>query len=932
MPRSRGALALLVLSAACARSQPAREELAPVARPTLEEIFLEPPVSGTPPTVHSVSDDGRYLLLRWRPPEAQEERDEQERRPPLRLLDVEARSDGGREGIAGPKGTPVTELLPDGEGEDDFLREARWSPRGHVLALGRGRDLFLLDPATMRLERAVTPPPLSDGADGADGADAGGTDEEEGGREEPRPREGGEQTEAGAADRSLKRIVSIRFTPDGRELRFSDRDELYSIPLEADGFPSHEYTLDEARWWSEAIDANSMELSWSADLRVVFGHDPRPLLDVEVGVESEVGEDSEPEVEPGPQVVWIEEGRSVVLEGMAELGDDLSDARLSPDGRYVIGWHVDRSNEPSPTLVPNYLTERVTTERSRRKLADDGPSPTRVFAWRTTAGERMEIGPFAPLPGSAAPAEPEAVAPDPPDDEASGREPGEETASREEASAEPPDPATLYWQRAVGWAPRADASPSGPAPARYAFERRSADFRELEIWCWSEEEVTRLWLERDEAWIGGPARRTRWYHDGSLLLVGSESAPRSTTPGRCQVFALDPVTGESWQLTEVAGEMKTFSSPAGGGLAFEFSSEDPAGRRIAFLDDADVRSRELRAPRLAGSGPYDGGATWSRGGEEVVYEKHALLVPSEIWRARPGREPAPLTQTRPPAFDDIDWIRPVRLQVQAPPPRRPDESTDAPARGPRSVWAQVYLPYGLRLDRRPARPRATIVFVHGAGYLQNVTHSMTRYPLNAMFHSRLARMGYIVVDVDYRGSAGYGRDFRTDVQYHLGGEVLEDIHRVVDELVERGLVDGERLGIYGGSYGGFMALMALFTAPDRWSAGAALRSVTDWRTYSPSYTQPRLGRPSTHPEAYERSSPIDHLTKLEDPLLVLHGMRDRNVFAQDSIRLIEGLIDHGLDFDAMLYPSQGHGFTDGPHWLDEYRRIESFLTRHLGPP
>jgi len=146
------------------------------------------------------------------------------------------------------------------------------------------------------------------------------------------------------------------------------------------------------------------------------------------------------------------------------------------------------------------------------------------------------------------------------------------------------------------------------------------------------------------------------------------------------------------------------------------------------------------------------------------------------------------------------------------------------------------------------------------------------------------------------------------------------------------VVDGERVGIYGGSYGGFMALMALFTAPDRWAVGAALRSVTDWRTYHPTYTQPRLGRPSTDADAYARSSPIDLVKGVKHPVLILHGMVDSNVFAQDSIRLIQKLIDQGSEFDAMLYPSQGHGFTDGRCWLDEYRRIERYLLDHLGPP
>jgi dipeptidyl aminopeptidase/acylaminoacyl peptidase len=216
--------------------------------------------------------------------------------------------------------------------------------------------------------------------------------------------------------------------------------------------------------------------------------------------------------------------------------------------------------------------------------------------------------------------------------------------------------------------------------------------------------------------------------------------------------------------------------------------------------------------------------------------------------------------------------------------------------------------------------------------MQNVTDSMTEYSVNLMFHSRLASMGYVVADVDYRGSAGYGSRFRTDVQNHLGDLELADIALIVDELAARRVIDPQRVGCYGGSYGGFLTLMALFTQPERWACGAALRSVTDWRTYTQGYTQPRLGRPSENPEAYKRSSPIDLCEGLRDPLLILHGMVDTNVFAQDSIRLIEKLIDLGLPFESQLYPSQGHAFEDGMHWLDEYRRIERFMVEHLGEP
>jgi dipeptidyl aminopeptidase/acylaminoacyl peptidase len=142
------------------------------------------------------------------------------------------------------------------------------------------------------------------------------------------------------------------------------------------------------------------------------------------------------------------------------------------------------------------------------------------------------------------------------------------------------------------------------------------------------------------------------------------------------------------------------------------------------------------------------------------------------------------------------------------------------------------------------------------------------------------------------------------------------------------------VGVYGGSYGGFLTLMCLARYPDEFSAGAALRSVTDWRTYHAGYTNPRLGHPEHDAENYARSSPIDLIADIQDPVLMLHGLKDSNVFAQDSIRFIEELIQLGKEFDAMLYPSQGHGFTDPASWIDEYGRIERFMDRHVrdAPP
>jgi dipeptidyl aminopeptidase/acylaminoacyl peptidase len=123
--------------------------------------------------------------------------------------------------------------------------------------------------------------------------------------------------------------------------------------------------------------------------------------------------------------------------------------------------------------------------------------------------------------------------------------------------------------------------------------------------------------------------------------------------------------------------------------------------------------------------------------------------------------------------------------------------------------------------------------------------------------------------------------------------------------------------------------MLLFKDPAEFACGAALRPVTDWATYHPGYTQPRLGNLNDEPDVYKKTSPIHFAEGLEKPLLILHGMMDSNVFVQDSVRLIERLIKLGKDFDAMLYPSQDHAFTDSASWIDEYRRIERFFDQHL---
>jgi dipeptidyl aminopeptidase/acylaminoacyl peptidase len=199
-----------------------------------------------------------------------------------------------------------------------------------------------------------------------------------------------------------------------------------------------------------------------------------------------------------------------------------------------------------------------------------------------------------------------------------------------------------------------------------------------------------------------------------------------------------------------------------------------------------------------------------------------------------------------------------------------------------------------------------------------------------MFHHLLLERGYTVIDLDYRASEGYGRDYRTAIYRHMGGRDLEDYADAKKYLVSQLGIDPKRVGIYGGSYGGFLTLMALFTKPGEFACGAALRSVTDWAHYNHEYTSNILNDPETDPEAYKQSSPIYFAEGLQDPLLLLHGMVDDNVQFQDIVRLNQRLIELGkINWNLAVYPVEAHGFTEPSSWTDEYRRILELFETHL---
>ncbi len=298
----------------------------------------------------------------------------------------------------------------------------------------------------------------------------------------------------------------------------------------------------------------------------------------------------------------------------------------------------------------------------------------------------------------------------------------------------------------------------------------------------------------------------------------------------------------------------------------------------------------------------------------LLYRHSAPNKPPEwyLQANRPNAASRQATKTTSLMFSEQSWQRPEFVDI-------PSTNFDGTLR------ARIYSPETAK-ETLPI-----VVFVHGAGYLQNAHTGWSDYFREYMFNNLLAEQGYLVLDLDYRGSRGYGRDFRTAIYRSMGHPELEDLLDGIDWLVANRRGDPDRVGVYGGSYGGFMALMAMFRAPDKISAAAALRPVTDWAHYNHGYTSNILNTPLVDPSAYTLSSPIYYAEVFPNkPLLIAHGMQDSNVHVQDSIKLQQRLIElEKENFELALYPIDSHGFKYPSSWLDEYRRIFKLFEDHV---
>lgn len=409
--------------------------------------------------------------------------------------------------------------------------------------------------------------------------------------------------------------------------------------------------------------------------------------------------------------------------------------------------------------------------------------------------------------------------------------------------------------------------------------------------------------QRDEAWIGGPGMF------GSLGWISETQCwYQSEETGYSHIYVYDIKSGTQRALT--AGNWEVQQARLSNDKKYFFISSNevhPGEQHYYRVTIADGRRQQLTG--MTGSSQV----SLSPDEKYLAFLYSSPTHPWELYvqENKAGAKPQQITHKAESAeFRSYAWQQPDVISFKA-------------ADGA-EVYARVYKP----ANPHPNKP--AVLFVHGAGYLQNAHKWWSSYFREFMFNNLLADNGYYVIDIDYRGSAGYGRNWRTGIYRHMGGKDLSDHVDAVKYLQTTYGVNPAHIGVYGGSYGGFITLMALFTEPDVFAAGAALRPVTDWAQYNHGYTSNILNEPFTDSLAYRRSSPFYFAEGLKGDLLICHGMVDINVHYQDAVKLAQRLIELGKDnWELASYPMEDHGFVEPSSWTDEYKRIFKLFERVL---
>ena len=580
-----------------------------------------------------------------------------------------------------------------------------------------------------------------------------------------------------------------------------------------------------------------------------------------------------------PQSIYVGRNKHIV------------DASLSPQGNYLLVAVREQQSSNDRDIMPNYITPSgdIIAESVRARVHDFKPLPQELILVDLSDGKQQVLS-YSRLPGYN-----EDVLKDVKAENARAR--GERYRS-EKIIRDIGLMTDWYWtQSAMRW----NAQGTEVAVMLKAFDNKD---RWLATVDFANKRLVPQHRLHDPAWVNYAFNDFGWLPAGDTIYFLSEES------GFSHLYTKQLDQRRPQKRTEGTFEVANPVLTRDGRFVYFKGNRNHPGQYDVFRLQLSNNSLQ-QVTQLPGAIDFQLSPDESR----LLLRYSNNLKPHELYvtSAEPAAEVQRLTYTISDAFKALPLQAPKIVPV-------PSSHQADP------IYSKLYLPEN---HGQGERHRA-VIFNHGAGYLQNSDLGWSVYFREFLFHNLLAQHGYVVLDMDYRASKGYGRDWRTAIYRQMGTPEVEDLVDGVNWMVENVHVDRNRVGTYGGSYGGFMTFMAMFNEPELFRAGAALRPVSDWAYYNHPYTSNILNTPDIDPIAYERSSPIYFAEGLRYPLLISAPMVDRNVFFQDVVRLVQRFIELEIPhFETAIYPVEDHGYVQPSSWLDQYRRIFKLFEDNL---
>jgi dipeptidyl aminopeptidase/acylaminoacyl peptidase len=424
-------------------------------------------------------------------------------------------------------------------------------------------------------------------------------------------------------------------------------------------------------------------------------------------------------------------------------------------------------------------------------------------------------------------------------------------------------------------------------------------------------------------------------HDGEQLYSANDISPMSVKDGREILITSNTANGyDNIGLLAVDTKGETSGALKPGTIQWltkdkweitggEFS---PDGKRITFTANVDgnedIYLHDLATGKSAAlsiskglNEPAGGHSAFAADGSRLLYYHNGPTAPGDLWiyHLASGKSQQ-ITHSLVGGIRSDDMVEPYLVHY----PSRDGKWT---------ISAFLYVPYNMARNGQ----NAAIVYIHGGPTAQTL-NSFNRFIQFAV------NQGYMVLAPNYRGSTGYGKEFQQADLFDMGGGDLQDILAGVDWIKQTGHLDPKKIAVMGGSYGGYLSMMAVTKAPEVWAAGVPIVPFVDWFTEieneDPELREGDLatmGDPVKNKALYEDRSPINFVDKIKVPLLLLAGGHDPRCPKSETQQVVDAIKKRGGTVDYKIYDNEGHGFARVENQIDAYKRVANFLLAHVVP-